>query len=405
MEAGVAAVGGAAACGVSLDDVELGELGVILVAVAELVGHSGAAQRALAADGFTGLAGSFTGTVGSEGLIQDHAGNLGMLLHVGHQLVGDDVVHQRTDVGVTQLCLGLTLKLGLGELDGNDGGDALAAVVAGDLVVFLNHAVFESVAVEHTGQRGFEARFMHTALGGMDVVGKRDDGLVITVMVLQGDFSSGVTLGTGYVDDLLMERRFILIDIGDKLADTALVAHGVALLTAFTLVLDGDAETCIQEGLLTHTGVERFIVILHRVKHLVIGHEGDGGAAAVGVAHDGNLLGDCAAGEGHLVNLALLMHLHCQPLRKSVDDTGTHAVEAAGDLITAAAELTACVQHCKDHLKGRATRLLLNVHGDTTAIVADGNAVALIDGDGDLGTVARQRLINGVIHNLVDKMV
>ena len=202
-----------------------------------------------------------------------------------------------------------------------------------------------------------------------------------------------------------MEGRLILIDKGDVLADTALVAHAVALRLVAPHVGDGDTETCVQKGLLAQTIVEGVVIVLHRVEHLVIGHEGNGGTAAVGVAHNGDLLGDCAAGEGHLVDLTLLVYLHRQPLGKSVDDAGAHAVEAAGDLITAAAELTASVQHRKDHLKGGTTRLRLNVHGDAASVILHGDAVSLIDGDGDLGTVTCQCLVNGIIHDLVNEMV
>jgi hypothetical protein len=47
------------------------------------------------------------------------------------------VVHQRAHLGVAQLGLGLALELGVGELDGDDGGEALAAVLAGEAVAVL----------------------------------------------------------------------------------------------------------------------------------------------------------------------------------------------------------------------------------------------------------------------------
>ena len=50
------------------------------------------------------------------------------------QLAGYDGGRQGADGGVAKLSLGLALKLGLGELDGNNAGQALAAVLAGDLV-------------------------------------------------------------------------------------------------------------------------------------------------------------------------------------------------------------------------------------------------------------------------------
>ena len=69
LEARVASLGGRAACAVALYDVELGELGVIFVAVAQLVGHRRAAEGALAADGLARLARGLSRAVGRHGLI------------------------------------------------------------------------------------------------------------------------------------------------------------------------------------------------------------------------------------------------------------------------------------------------------------------------------------------------
>ena len=96
------------------------------------------------------------------------------------------------------------------------------------------------------------------------------------------------------------------------------------------------------------------------------------------------------------------MDLHLQPLREGVDHAGAHAVETAGDLIASAAELAAGVQHGVYHLQRRAAGLLLDIHGDTTSVIGDGDGVALVDGDGDIRAVARQRFIDGVVHDLVD---
>ncbi len=80
-------------------------------------------------------------------------------------------------------------------------------------------------------------------------------------------------------------------------------------------------------------------------------------------------------------------------------------MQTAGDLVAAAAEFTAGVQHGVYHLQSRSAGLGLDVHGDATAVVGDGDGIAGIDGDGDVLAVARQRFVNGVVHNLVYQMV
>ena len=324
-----------------------------------------------------------------------------MLFQIHRQLIADQGIHQRADVGVAQLGLGLSFKLCLRQLHADHGGDALAAVLAADLVVALDHAVLHAVSVQHAGQRRLKTGLMHAALRRADIIGKGNDVFVVTVVILQGDLRRGVPLGAGNVNHFLMKRCLILIEVGHILPDTALIAHGVALLTTFALILDGNTQTCVQKCLLAHAGVKNGIVILHRVKHLVIGHKGNGGTGAVRLSHDLHLTDNITAGEGHLIDLPLLVYLYRQPLRQGVDHAGAHAVKAAGHLITAAAELAAGMQHRKHHFQSGTARLGLNVHGNTASVVRHGDGSILIDGNLDLRAVAGQGLIDGVVHDLI----
>ena len=72
---------------------------------------------------------------------------------------------------------------------------------------------------------------------------------------------------------------------------------------------------------------------------------------------------------------------------------------------TQAAELAAGGQDGGDDLQRGRAGLRLNIHGDAAAIVGDGDGVALVDGDVDLGAVTGQRLVDGVIHDLVHQVV
>ena len=184
LEPGIPALGGGASGGIALDDINFRQLRVVLVAVPELVGHGRAAEGGLAADGLPGLLGGLPGAAGGEGLVQNHPPHLGVLLQENVQLFRHDVVHQGADFAVAQLGLGLALELGVGELHGNDAGEALPAVLAGDLLVVLQQFDLFAVAVQHGGQGPLEALLVHAALRSVDVVGKGQNRLVIPVVVL-----------------------------------------------------------------------------------------------------------------------------------------------------------------------------------------------------------------------------
>ena len=59
-------------------------------------------------------------------------GDLRVLLEEGAQRLVDDRLDRARDLGVAELALGLALELRLGELDGDDGGQTLAHVLAGE---------------------------------------------------------------------------------------------------------------------------------------------------------------------------------------------------------------------------------------------------------------------------------
>ena len=247
---------------------------------------------------------------------------------------------------------------------------------------------------------------MHAPFGGVDVVGKGDNDLVVTVVVLEGDLRHGVLFGAGHVDDPVVDGGLVAVDVGDKLPDAPGVAHGVGDGLLPPAVGDGDGEAGIEEGLLPHPGVEGLVVVLRGFgKHLRVGLEDHVGAGAVSLAHDLHGLGHLAPGKLHLVDVPVLVDPDLQPLAQGIDHRGAHPVEAAGDLVSAAAKLTAGVEDGEDHLQSRFPRLLLNIHGDAPAIVGDGDDVARLNAHLNLGAVAGQGLVDGVVHDLIDQVV
>ena len=122
-------------------------------------------------------------------------------------------------------------------------------------------------------------------------------------------------------------------------------------------------------------------------------------------AHDFHLLGNVAPGEFHLIDLAVFVDLDGEPLGKGVDHRRAHAVEAARDLIAPAAELASRVEDGIDHLQGGLSGLGLDVHGDAPAVVHHGDGVPGVNLDQDFRAEARQGLVNGVVHDLIDQVM
>ena len=77
-------------------------------------------------------------------------------------------------------------------------------------------------------------------------------------------------------------------------------------------------------------------------------------------------------------------------------------MKSAGNLISAAAELAARMQHGIHDLERRFAGLLLDVHGDAAPVVRDADYVAGLDCNLNVGAVSGKRLVNGVVDNLVN---
>ncbi len=116
-------------------------------------------------------------------------------------------------------------------------------------------------------------------------------------------------------------------------------------------------------------------------------------------------LGDAAlVALGPLVAVAVDAQL--QPFGQPVDDRHADAVQPARDLVAAAVtELAAGVQHGQDHLGRRTLLLLHHRDGDAAAVVGHGDRAVGMDGDDYVIGLAGQRLVDGVVDDLIDEVV
>ena len=91
--------------------------------------------------------------------------------------------------------------------------------------------------------------------------------------------------------------------------------------------------------------------------------------------------------------------------RQRVDDRHADAVQAAGDLVGVLVELSAGVKLGHDDLGRRNAFLLVDAGRDAAAVVGDGAGAVGVEGHGDEPGVARERLVDGVVHHLVDHVM
>ena len=80
-------------------------------------------------------------------------------------------------------------------------------------------------------------------------------------------------------------------------------------------------------------------------------------------------------------------------------------MEAAGYLVSAAAEFAAGMENGEDYLQSGPSRLRLDVHRNAAAIIRYSNRISRIDGNRNIFAISRQSFINGVVYDLIDQVV
>ncbi len=411
---------------VSLHEEDLTDRRVLARAVLELVGHGRRLEDALATGRLARLAGGEPRGRGVDRLADDVLRLVRVAVEPVAELVADHLLHERLRLGVAELRLGLPLELGLAELDRDDGGQSLAHVVAGEVVVLLLEEVVRTgVAVDERGERRPEALLVRAALVRVDRVGVGEHVLGVgrgpLHRDLEGDLARRVLRLEG--DDLLVDDLGVthFVQVFDVVDQTALVEEDVARLLRDRLAVllrlvrrlrplvgQLDAQSLVEERHLLEPGAERVVVELDRLlEDLRVRPERDARPGLLGgLALLELLLRDAALGEAVPPDEALLLDLHVEAGRQRVHDRGSDAVQTAGDGVGPAAELAARVQD-REHDLDRGLRRVggVRVDGDAAAVVDHAHAAVGEKGDEDRVGVAGQRLIDGVVDDLVDEVV
>ena len=173
-----------------------------------------------------------------------------------------------------------------------------------------------------------------------------------------------------------------------------------------TIIAEDDLETLVEEGRLTEVDAQRLVIELDGLEDFGIGPEGDGRAGLLGLAHLDDLLDGLATRKLHLPDGTIALDLGDHFGRQGVDDRNTDAVQTAGHLVAAAAELAAGVEDSEDNFERRHVLALgMFLDGNAATVVDDGARTILVEGYVDLAAKSCERLVDGIIDNLIDEMM
>src|SRR5579871_912924 len=401
LEVAIAAGLGAAAGRLALDDEDLALGGVLLRAVRELAGERADVERVLAAHEVARLPRRLARPRGLGGLGHDLARIARMRLQELRKPLADDRLHQPLDLGVAELGLRLPLELRVRQLERDHRGQPLAHVLARQRDI-LEQALPAPVIVDAARQRGSETDEVGAPLGGVDRVDVREHVLQKPGVVLHGRLDLD-PVPHAADRDRVTDGLLALVVRLDELRDAAVVLEFPAL--AGPLVRERQDEAGVEvrqlvEALGEDLGVEHGLY-----KDVLVRQEPHRRAGAVALAGDAQRAHALAAFEPLFEAFAIPADLDLEPPGQRVDHGDAHAVQTARDLVTAAAELAAGVQHRHHDLDARLTHLRDGVDGNAAAVIADRDAAVGMEHHVDLLCETGERFVDAVVHHLEDQVM
>ena len=325
-----------------------------------------------------------------------------MLRQVQRQRLSGHRFGDAPDFGVAQLVLGLTLELRVARLDADGRGDALPGVLPGQVgSVGLEQLVLAGVIVDRPGQGGAKAGEVGAAVRRLDAVGVGMNRLGEGFVVLEGHLHGGAVHRL-----LAVKGRFL-----DGVQPPVVAGHhgrqaAVEQIGAFDVAapvpgvpraLEIDGQPLVQIGgvlEMTGQGVE---FVLNLAEDGVVGGEDHRGAVPLGAGLPDQGREGPALGVFLGVQIAVPADFGPEVGGKGVDHRGAHPVEAAGNLVGAAAELAAGVERGHHRLQCADIGGRMWIHGDAPAVVGHRNPP--VGGDLHVHGVAMPG--HGLVHRVV----
>ena len=106
-----------------------------------------------------------------------------------------------------------------------------------------------------------------------------------------------------------------------------------------------------------------------------------------------------------IIFITIYINIDFKPFGQGINNRCTDTMKSAGYLISAAAEFTAGMQHgIRDRRSGNSL-LRMDANRNAASVVPDFYHIARQKLHINDGTVTSQRLVDGVVHNFINKMV
>ena len=197
------------------------------------------------------------------------------------------------------------------------------------------------------------------------------------------------------------------VQIGDKLLDSALIAEGMLMLFLPSLIGEDNVQPLSQECHFPESSLKGIVIVDSIVKNFLIRKETYGCSRSARIALPDNLqlIDHLSPLIALPVDLPLMVNGNLQPLGQSVYHRSSNPVETAGNFVSPSAKFSARMEDSKDNLHRRYSRLVVDAHRNSPAVVLHSNGIARMDGHMDFIANSCQGLIHRIVHDFIYQMM
>lgn len=185
-----------------------------------------------------------------------------------------------------------------------------------------------------------------------------------------------------------------------------MVADVFAVLVPLAFVQQVQVDAFVQECQLTQAVGQDVVLVFRREREdTAVGFEGDRGSAIIAGADHFDRRSRSAFAVRLAEYFAVAVDFGDEQRRECVHARNTHAVQTARNLVAALVELAARMEHGEHDFECGLALFFVEVGRDASAVILDCDRVVFVDRNVDVGTVSCQRLVDRVIHHLVNQVV
>src|SRR5207249_5427576 len=218
------------------------------------------------------------------------------------------------------------------QLNADNSYKPLTGVITGKILFqFFEEIVGDRVVIHGASQRGLEADQVRSAFVGIDIVGKREDLLLVSVVVLHRNLKLDAFAHTFEIDHLVVEQCFVLVKVLDERDDAAGIVKLVLLFRP--LVFDGDQYAFVQESQFAQPLGEDIKAEFRCLENVRVRLEIHSCSAAIGMAGHLKRSGGRTSFVALNVDLTATPNLQIHPFGKRIDDRDTNSVQSTGDFV------------------------------------------------------------------------